>query len=445
MPDEQNANENDDERNEADMNWDSFAKVMNGWTRNANYLQKELGNGMQYRIWNMHGNTVIIGYGTWDPQYINGVRNQFQQNKDMFILGDSPGHYIVLKYRDNHNNRNFGYEQVPAALQDFKTLLGNAGVLPGEGAAPAEAREVRLPRPPESPAQVPLLNDGFWNDPDNNPWLDKKSLQNTKSLFLENDRQFIEQYQPGEDKYKLHGEAYPQPYIGFPTAPIWLLMKNPGYSPVDEAEITGIIPEDLRKRFNFQENPQQERCRLLRDQLSFKQESPFYPLEEDFHIWHYNGVSPQGSYRWWQQKLLGTSPNAAPVCKEARERLQYFFDLEFFPYHSRSFDPKIALRKGLARQIAHHSFWKAMVKYALEKNKILILRGFMLREVKQVAGEELFREKMGNIFRLASGNASISIGNLKLVRDSTPLTGEAEKAFIARRLAEAMRPTMNNP
>lgn len=236
--------------------------------------------------------------------------------------------------------------------------------------------------------------DGFWKDQtlNLNPWCN--FVMKGKTLFvLEGDRSGIEDYnkeQKNKDTY-IHLDAPPQPYIGNPTAPIWLLLMNPSYSPVDEAEITGRIPENLKELINkkglkyinfIERSSPQERRRFMEAQLPFKQQSSFYPLEEDFNVWDHDGGSPQGSYRWWQKMLLEKN-----ICNHSRPTLNGFFVLESFPYHSRNFDEIIPWK--LSR--SHCLFWVMMVAYALANKKILLCRGKDIAERVAAIAEKICR------------------------------------------------------
>ena len=217
-------------------------------------------------------------------------------------------------------------------------------------------------------------------NPTLNPWLEFKLKGKTIFVLSKEDKDAIDRYNKGKetcDGTSIHLDAPPQPYIGDPDAPIWLLLMNPGYSPVDVAEITGVIPENLEKLINkknlkfinFQEKSSPERRRgLMEDQLSFNQKSSFYPLEPDFDVWAYDGESLQGSYRWWRWNLLNGN-----ICGCTPEKLSKFFVLESFPYHSRRFDDDHI--KPWIHSESHCLFWIMMVVYALKNDNVLLCRG----------------------------------------------------------------------
>ena len=383
-----------DERKEADMNWEDLAKQLGnaGWTLGKGCLRKELDDGMEYRIWKMKSSTAIIGYGTCDPNRIDNVREQFLQRQDEFILGESFGNYIWLKYKDKSNRpKNLQYNQVPAALRDFENQLRGAGVLSGWGTASVEDREVQPPRSVAAASASRQVNNnttfeqalkeipdsafqqgtGFWKTKEN-PW-----FEFTEFVLTDEDKDAIASYNKGKEKKDtyIHLDAPPQPYIGYPDASIWLLLKNPSYSPVDVAEITGVIPENLVELIdqqsltyiNFGEKTSpQNRLNLIMAQLSFKQESSFYPFKEDFNVWDHNGGSPQGSYRWWSKYLLNSN-----ICGGKPDKLNNFFVLESFPYHSQKF----GTIKPWIHSKLHFWFWVSMVAYALRNNIILLCRG----------------------------------------------------------------------
>lgn len=275
---------------------------------------------------------------------------------------------------------------------------------------------------------------------ESNPWYGDVGWHGTNSLILEDDYNAICEFNRNQrdENYKICDDAYPQPYIGNPEAPIWILMLNPSYSIIDQYEMADAVPADeelLRImqafhreneraelayfRFNERSSPGRRR-EFLRSQLSFKLDSPFYALEEDFNVWNYapNNVL-HGCYQWWRRMLLGRNRQASAICHGDTRRLRYFFNLEFFPYHSRSFDQRIV--NGLARSVKHFEFWKRMIKYAFDSDKIIIHRGSMnfIRDI--FPGEYESQCQKNRIIKSTGQCASISNNNLRFVHNNMPI------------------------
>ena len=405
-----------DERKEADMNWEELAGRLKkaGWRTLGNGCLRKGLDGMEYRIWKNSENTAVIGYGAYGTECIQRFGERLRENQDGFVLGEAFGNYIVLKYKDERNNRakKFQYDQVGNALEVFENQLREAGVLSGGGTASVEDREVRPPRSVAAASASQQVNNnitfeqalkeipdsafqqgkGFWATKEN-PWFEF-TMNGGDEFVLTDDKDAIASYNEGKenkDTY-IHLDAPPQPYIGDPQAKRWLLLMNPSYSPVDVAEITGRIPENLKelinkkglKYINFIERSSPERRRgLMEDQLSFNQKSSFYPLEPAFDVWAYDGESPQGSYHWWRRNLLNGN-----ICGRKPEKLSEFFVLESFPYHSRNFGDI----KPWIHSPSHFAFWVMMVAYALTNKKILLCRGMDIAGRVVKIAEEIVKD-----------------------------------------------------
>ena len=165
-----------------------------------------------------------------------------------------------------------------------------------------------------------------------------------------------------EDFY-LHSDLMPQPFIGNPQAPIWLLLENPGYSVADVYDLKSIkegrklLPE---KTFRSLGQPEEEllkvRQLLVCNQLMFQfdNDKAFYELRPEF-----NTIEPQkkgktlGGYNWYM-KYLCCKSGYFGGCKDLPKTLsRNLFLLEYIPYHSVRFN-------DFDIEFAHHKMWYSM-------------------------------------------------------------------------------------
>src|SRR5438046_1686643 len=109
-----------------------------------------------------------------------------------------------------------------------------------------------------------------------NPWID---LPSEPPYILDSDAFEITEFNNRvSDRFRLHAELYPEPFLGSPDAPIVLLNLNPGFAG-DEQE--------------FHED--QKSAKILRSNLTHSNaEFPFLYLDQQFE-------SP--GTRWWSRRL----------------------------------------------------------------------------------------------------------------------------------------------
>lgn len=250
-------------------------------------------------------------------------------------------------------------------------------------------------------------------------------------------------YDPrGENQFKfcLSGDEYrlretpqvctgyiPQPFIGHPSAPIWLLNQNPSpfnsdvYAMFDvskegsalaETEIVRVdkgVKKVSRCRIHATENPDHRRIRLLnRQRLMLEQlkleKDIFFSLEKVFDIGEDVKVSDEGSqaaktsmYSWWKSFLVGRDYGNFPFGRIFEDNggvtrlARSCFVMEAFPYRSKNWsDAKKVWREG-----PYHLFWEKMVKYACEHGKILIVRAGIDKKNKEVCDSVLVQAIRG--------------------------------------------------
>ncbi len=169
-----------------------------------------------------------------------------------------------------------------------------------------------------------------------------------------------EDYQPvmafnktAEEVHKIHYELLPEPYLGRPDAPIFLLNLNPGYSELD-------LPF-----YEKEQVVEMWRRNIRHEPLDY----PFYLLEPS--------IAAESGPQWWEKKLkaliqrVGRRTVANQVCC-----------IEYFPYHSKNFQPN---KEILASQrYSFHLVAQAMARQV----PMVLMRGekLWLNAVPQLDG-----------------------------------------------------------
>ena len=260
----------------------------------------------------------------------------------------------------------------------------------------------------------------FWKNADHNPWLNP-TWHDKENFILKDDFNKIKDYNSkhSDDEQRIQTNILPQPYIGNPSAPIWILQINPSYSDVDIYDMVNIgeeIKEKIQKakpeiKFNFINGNESDlldkRRNLIEKQFSFE-EPHFYILDECFKtISGDNGTSPQGGYSWWLHRLVGKK--SAYLCDGDIKNAENFFVLESFPYHSKKSG---SITKTLQDKVKHFVFWQKMIAYAIVNNKILIIMRKETRDKIESIFENLNEDHKDYILKGGSTNAAISFGNL---------------------------------
>lgn len=182
--------------------------------------------------------------------------------------------------------------------------------------------------------------------------LDKHPNRVSKHLSFED---FVESddFGPGAEK-KLHLGLLPAPYSGnLDKASIFVLLLNPGFSPVD------YYAEHKSKEF---------RDALLRNlrQENANDEYPFRSLD------------PQFSWRnkYWTQKFQGILGKLSQQMsyRDALKLLAHNVAcIQFIPYHSKSFDLPSSVQKNLASSKAAVDYVKQVLEPRAAKKDALII------------------------------------------------------------------------
>ncbi len=241
--------------------------------------------------------------------------------------------------------------------------------------------------------------------------------------------------------YKILLNLLPQPFAGDPRGDIWLLLYNPGYTPIDDFDnisvagkgavfekvrdmlLSEIDDVDERKQRELLYRPLDQtalfvarspkkdveclrsRQKLMLNQLllNINNDLPFFWLDESFRTVKANvfGRKLVGGHLWWRAKLN----------KFLREKndVRRVFAMEYFPYHSRNFKPN-QLGEWVSES-CYHKFWQAMIEYGQKHGKRIIARNKWM--VDGSVDDRILNS--GKYFEFVSPrNCSLSLDNIKI-------------------------------
>jgi hypothetical protein len=139
--------------------------------------------------------------------------------------------------------------------------------------------------------------------PKPNPWL----RLTDKPYVLRQDAPFIASFNETADaRHKIELDVFPDPFVGSPAAPIWLLNLNPGLQQSDYHHPQHVI--DMQRRS--------------------------IALEADDFWYLDNKYAMTSGYEWWRKKTRGLTEHYDIATLKAA-----LFVVEFFPYHSERYKP----------------------------------------------------------------------------------------------------------
>ena len=276
-----------------------------------------------------------------------------------------------------------------------------------------------------------------------NPW--KPMIKSVQRLLdknsegcrfvLECDEPLIQEMEQNlKGEFGLRLNLPPQPFIGNPNAPVWILQYNPGYSElIDDYNYLGInkFPQHLQYKI-IGDKAFGKRLALMCDQYGFKSKAPFYALDPAFNTitngFHYNGHVPRGMYLWYQSHLF---PNQESIFKlgdsdEKQFADQNLFVLERFPYHSLSF------REGFGyNALPSFNYWKQLVSFAFQKEKVILVYGNrrgIVKELEKLNGYEEAKAS-GRIIAVRSTGSGLATLKSKAVNIEQKIRKEHPSIF----------------
>lgn len=187
-----------------------------------------------------------------------------------------------------------------------------------------------------------------------NPWLDKSlfSIPEQYSVkdeyAMKGDLERIKAFNSCiiNDNHKIILNVLPEPYSGSLKAPYILLLLNPGYDKADDERFYSD-----KTAFNFWKNNLNQ---ILTDY-------PFFSLREELH-------RLEGGTNWWRNTFNSLKIDGIDLSIISKS----FLSLEFFPYHSKSFNHfPITLRS----QEFIFEFLRQRIKNPVPNQKIILMRG----------------------------------------------------------------------
>lgn len=235
------------------------------------------------------------------------------------------------------------------------------------------------------------MNDSLDSILRDNPWTEMaQKLENemkvatstlSGSFVLERDKAILRRFGglSGDEGSRLLLDIPPQPFIGSPKAKIWILQFNPGYSEtIDSFDYLGkdSLPEHDDHKSAIVSSLR-ERINLLCAQYRFEN-NVFYALTSQFHTFKrgFRKGHERGVYLWYQESLFPRNGGCFQfVAKQKREKFcrDNIFVIEFFPYHSKTFNCNIF------PFLPSFAFWRRLIHYGFRKNKIMLCHGLRSR------------------------------------------------------------------
>lgn len=237
----------------------------------------------------------------------------------------------------------------------------------------------------------------------------------------------------------------PQPFIGHPSAPIWILNQNPSwfqsdlYSMFDvsqkaivesEKPLDGRRPNNRTriKKDSFGVDELRNRqslllaqLRLFRDGEASNDDPSFFPLDAAF-MFDANLERACSVGLWWRKFVAGAGIGndfpLLPVVDEPKTIARHVFVVEAFPYRSAHWnDVESVWREG-----PYYDYWRHLVKYGYKNGKMLVVRGGpngdICKEIQKVVGASK-RDVDDRLFYFSSvQHPTLSNGNLCQVRRS---------------------------
>lgn len=243
------------------------------------------------------------------------------------------------------------------------------------------------------------------NDENFNLWLaaSREWLSGGDAYYLKSDFDALNVYETkingktNYDELRFHTDILPQPFIGNPSAPIWILLKNPGYSSADIYDLKdineginavrskGVREEQILHIDGRNDNEVlHERRRMVCNQLSFdfEDDSAFYILRPEFNTMPRRD-EVLGGYNWYKRYLCSRNGFLSEHENDIPFLSRKIFILDYIPYHSERF----CHPRGVVFQ--HQRLWENLVKHAIENNKVLVVRSdYLLNRVSQAIGDK---------------------------------------------------------
>ncbi len=192
------------------------------------------------------------------------------------------------------------------------------------------------------------------------------------------------------EDFQLHRDLMPQPFIGNPHAPVWVLLTNPGYSEADVYDLKSVdegrgklAAKSARVRILKVPDLTAEvalniRRKLVCKQLKFESgdDAAFYILRREFKTIEGNGMTVWGGYNWYMKYFACAHSYVASINDCLKDLSRNVFVVEYVPYHSKQyFESK--------QRFVHHNLWEKLITHGLE-SKIMIMRGSLYKKITDI-------------------------------------------------------------
>ena len=179
-----------------------------------------------------------------------------------------------------------------------------------------------------------------------NPW---ESITSEK-FVLDMDKKAVETYNSIATKNLLSVVDYPEPFIGDPNAPFYILLGNPGRDIKNEK--TNIF--DIRHK-NLESI-------IFKNLNHSNTKYPFYYLDPDFEF--------HSGYKWWRE----TFKNLQSETKASYDNIsKNFFCVELYGYHSTNRDDRLVFGNRNIGAIPSNQYSCYLVKKAIKNKKLILL------------------------------------------------------------------------
>lgn len=269
-----------------------------------------------------------------------------------------------------------------------------------------------------------------------NPWIGCRSAWNgiRDDYILPEDRDSFAAWNNSvrDPRHKLRADILPQPFVGNPSAPVWVLMRNPGLAALDYYDLVSVDNYDEYRHDldadswgNISDQYLQHResladrreCVLRQFSFDRQREEEFYLLKDIFNTYTDVHGNVQGGYQWYKRYflchggLLAHRMIADGIQSEILTVSRSVFVLDYCPYRSHSYPKETEVPPVNFR---HHRLWAALVGYALQHGKFIVARGKdILQKVRAVSLEDYngaVRER--KVAKFIGKSAYLSRGNL---------------------------------
>ncbi|MDR0516130.1 MAG: hypothetical protein LBH25_03710 [Fibromonadaceae bacterium] len=234
-----------------------------------------------------------------------------------------------------------------------------------------------------------------------NPWENLKTVKGKYTIASDDYPDIINLDNNLKGKFKLNLNLLPEPFIGNPNAPIYLLNLNPGF--------------DKENAKEHKENKKLRDC-ITKNNLHKPMEYPFYWLNPD--------LKGTGGAKYWKEgnkvKTKKRTKTGKPIWQTISPRLgelledkalketliaRKIFCVEYFPYHSESY--------SISKKVPSQGYSRNLIENAIKDNSKLFIIMRKKTEIFKLFPKLKELQKKGRVFVCSSSsNPCISRKNI---------------------------------